>query len=295
MNDASAEKTMILSAPQRLRELLKAPGCLHFPTCYDALSAVLVQQAGFPVTFMSGAAVAASRLGGPDVGLITQSEMVDQLRYITAAVPDLPVMADGETGYGNAMNVRRTVTDLSRAGAAAVMIEDQVEPKRCGHFDGKSIIPRLEARMKIRAAVEAAKPYGTLIIARTDARAVEGFEPAMQRCQDFVEEGADIVFLEAPTTRDEMKEFASRMPVPALANVVPGGKSPVLSRQELEDLGFKLAGYHPLLFAAIAGMQESLARMRAETIHGELSIPFSEYKRVVGLSDYLQLSDRYRS
>ena len=279
---------------KRLRELLQAPGCRHLPTCFDALSAVLVQQAGFELTFMSGSWVTATRLGGPDMGLITQSEMSDQLRHICAAVPGLPVLADGDTGYGNAMNVRRTVVEYARAGAAAIMIEDQVEPKRCGHFDGKAVISRNEARMKIRAAVDAAKSCGALIVARTDARAPEGFAEAMARCEAFVAEGADIVFLEAPQSVQEMQEFARSMPVPAVANIVPGGKSPVLSRAQLEDFGFKLAVYHPLIFAAVHGMREALQRMRTESVPGPLALSFDEMKRIVGLPEYQQQALRYK-
>jgi 2-methylisocitrate lyase-like PEP mutase family enzyme len=271
---------------QTLRDILHAPGCHHFPTCYDALSAVLVRQAGFPLTFMSGSWVSASRMGGPDTGLITMTEMADQLRYICNAVPGLPVLADGDTGYGNAMNVRRTVGEYARAGAAGVMIEDQVEPKRCGHFDGKAVISRAEARMKVRAAVESAKESGVLVIARTDARAVEGFSAAMDRCMDFASEGADILFLEAPASIEEMKCFAKEMTKPTLANVIPGGKSPVLSRRELEGLGFKLAVYHPLIFASVRAVQEALTQMRTELTPSPLALSFEEMKKIVGLREY---------
>ncbi|MGH7804082.1 MAG: isocitrate lyase/PEP mutase family protein [Candidatus Binatia bacterium] len=288
-------KASLTAMAERLRELLEMPGCLHIPTCFDALSAVLTRRAGFPLTFMSGSWVAASRLGSPDVGLITQSEMTDQLRNVCAAVEGMPVLADGDTGYGNAMNVRRTVIEYARAGAAAVMIEDQVEPKRCGHFEGKAVIPRAEARMKIRAAVEAARKCGVLIVARTDARAVEGFDAAMARCEDFVEEGADIIFLEAPASALEMKDFARRIPKPTVANVVPGGKSPLLSHAELEDCGFKLAVYHPLLFAAVRAMQAALEALRTESRPGALALGFDEMKQIVGLPEYERESALYRS
>jgi 2-methylisocitrate lyase-like PEP mutase family enzyme len=295
MGRAIEESTNSPSGADLLKELLRAPGCLHFPTCFDALSAVLTSQAGFPITFMSGSWVAATRLGGPDTGLITLSEMTDQLQNICSAVPAMAVLADGDTGYGNAMNVRRTVTEYARAGAAAIMIEDQVEPKRCGHFEGKSVIPRADARMKIRAAVEAAKPLGALIIARTDARGPEGFNAAMDRCGDFVDEGADIVFLEAPQSVQEMTDFARGMPVPTLANVIPGGKSPILSYRQLEDCGFRLAVYHPLIFASVRAIQDALAQLRTEAAPGPLALSFSEMKRIVGLPEYEQYSTRYRS
>jgi 2-methylisocitrate lyase-like PEP mutase family enzyme len=276
-----------------LRALLQKPGCHHFPTCYDALSAVLVRRAGFQLTFMSGSWVAASRLGFPDTGLITMSEMSDQLRYICNAVPGLPVLSDGDTGYGNAMNVRRTVTEYARAGAAAVMIEDQVEPKRCGHFDGKAVVSRAEARMKVRAAVESAKEHGVLVIARTDSRAVEGFSAAMDRCMDFAAEGADILFLEAPASIDELQTFA-KISLPTLANVVPGGKSPVASRAELEDWGFKLAVYHPLIFASVRAVQDALVQMRTESSPAPLALSFEEMKDIVGLPQYDAQSVRYK-
>jgi 2-methylisocitrate lyase-like PEP mutase family enzyme len=282
------------SAMQTLRNLLQEPGCHHFPTCYDALSAVLVRRAGFPLTFMSGSWVSASRLGGPDTGLITLTEMADQLRYICNAVPGLPVLADGDTGYGNAMNVRRTVMEYARAGAAAVMIEDQVEPKRCGHFEGKAVVSRTEARMKVRAAVESAKESGVLVIARTDARAMEGFSAAMDRCMDFASEGADILFLEAPASIEELRTFSREMAKPTLANVIPGGKSPVLSRREFEDLGFKLAVYHPLIFASVRAVQEALAVMRTEAIPAPLALSFEEMKNIVGLREYDVQSARYK-
>jgi 2-methylisocitrate lyase-like PEP mutase family enzyme len=282
------------SSVQTLRQLLQAPGCHHFPTCYDALSAKLVKQAGFPLTFMSGAWVSAARLGAPDIGLLTLTEMADQMRYICGAVPGLPVLGDGDTGYGNSMNVQRTVAEYARAGAAGVMIEDQVEPKRCGHFDGKVVIPRAEARMKIRAAVDAAREHGVLIVARTDARAVEGFTAAMDRCADFVAEGADIVFLEAPASVEEASTFAREFSVPTLANIVPGGKSPVLSRQQLQDFGFKLAAYHPLMFASVPAMQAALEMMRNESTPSSPAFGFSEMRRILGLPEYDARSQRYK-
>jgi 2-methylisocitrate lyase-like PEP mutase family enzyme len=220
--------------------------------------------------------------------------MADQLRYICGAVSGMPVLGDGDTGYGNAMNVRRTVAEYARAGAAGVMIEDQVAPKRCGHFDNKAVVSRSEAKMKIRAAVEVAREFDVLIIARTDARAVEGFAAAMDRCSDFAAEGADVVFLEAPQSVDEMQVFAREMSVPTLANVVPGGKSPVLSRQELEDLGFKLAVYHPLIFASVRAIQAALESMLVESTPAPLALTFEEMKRVVGLPGYDAQSAQYQ-
>ena len=270
-----------------LRRLLQGPDVLTVPTCFDALSARLAREAGFPVGFMSGAAVAATRLGMPDTGLITLSEMADQLRYICNAVPGLPVIGDGDTGYGNVANVRRTVTEYARAGAACVMIEDQITPKKCGHFEGKQVVSREEARMKIRAAVEAAREVGILVLARTDARAVLGFEAALERCRDFEEEGADIIFLEAPVSEQELRDFVRSMRQPTMANIVEGGKTPMVSPRALEEMGVKLAIYHPLLFSATRAMQDALSALRSGKSEGAPPVAsFNELKRIVGLPEY---------
>jgi 2-methylisocitrate lyase-like PEP mutase family enzyme len=217
-----------LNPAQRLRDLLARPNVEIMPGCYDALSAKLVADAGFKVAFMSGFAVSAARLGLPDTGLISFSEMVDSMRSCCAGAGKMPVIGDGDTGYGNALNVQRTVVEYARAGAACVMIEDQVSPKKCGHTRGKQVISREEARMKIRAAVDAKAGADILIMARTDARAVHGFDEALARCKDFEAEGADIIFFEAPETEDEMRRFCAAMSKPCMANMVPGGKTPVL-------------------------------------------------------------------
>ena len=283
-----------MTAGKKLQALLKGSDLLTAPTCFDALSAKLAREAGFPVGFMSGAAVAATKLGMPDTGLITASEMADQLRHICAAVPGLPMIGDGDTGYGNAVNVRRTVADYARAGAACIMIEDQITPKRCGHFEGKQAVAREEARMKIRAAVDVAHEAGMLVLARTDARAVDGFEAAIDRCRDFEEEGADIIFLEAPVSEQEMRDFVRAMRQPTMANIVEGGKTPVLAPQALKEMGVKLAVYHPMLFSAIRAMQDSLAALRAGAGgHAPPVASFAELKRVVGLGEYDALSAKY--
>ena len=233
------------------------------PGCYDALSAKLVADAGYKVTFMSGFAVSAARLGLPDTGLISFSEMLDSLRNCCSAAAKIPLIGDGDTGYGNALNVQRTVVEYARAGAAAVMIEDQVSPKKCGHTRGKQVITRDEARMKIRAAVEARSDVDILIMARTDARAVHGFDEALARCRDFEAEGADIIFLEAPETEDEMRRFCAAMHKPCMANLVPGGKTPVLPAAQLQEIGYKLALYPVMLLSsAIAAMQATLAALQ---------------------------------
>src|SRR5499427_320850 len=232
-----------MTPAQKLREVLVGPALEVMPACYDGLSAKLVADAGFKATFMSGFAVSAARLGLPDTGLISFAEMLDSLRNCASGAARIPLIGDGDTGYGNALNVQRTVVEYARAGAAGVMIEDQVSPKKCGHTRGKQVIPRAEARMKIRAAVDARADADILIMARTDARAVCGFEEALARCKDFEAEGADIIFLEAPETEDEMRRFCEAMTKPCMANMVAGGKTPVLPLQKLQEVGYKLALY----------------------------------------------------
>ena len=267
------------------------------PGCYDALSAKLVADAGFKVTFMSGFGVSAARLGLPDTGLISFTEMLDSLRNCCNAAAKIPLIGDGDTGYGNALNVRRTVIEYARAGAAAVMIEDQVSPKKCGHTRGKQVISRDEARMKIRAAVEARADADILILARTDARAVDGFEAALARCRDFEEEGADIIFLEAPETEKEMRQFCHAMDRPCMANIVPGGKTPILQPDQLQDIGYKLAVYPVMLLSsAIAAMQATLAALRpGSTATQPPSISFTELQHLVGFPEYWEREKRYQA
>ncbi|HEX9465006.1 MAG TPA: isocitrate lyase/PEP mutase family protein [Alphaproteobacteria bacterium] len=280
---------------QRLRALLAEPRLHLMPGCFDALSAKLIAEAGYKVGFMSGFAVSAARLGLPDTGLISFAEMLDSLRNCCAAVPDLPMIGDGDTGYGNALNVQRTVVAYARAGAAAVMIEDQLSPKKCGHTRGKQVISRAEARMKIRAAVEARGEADILILARTDARAVHGFEEALARCRDFETEGADIIFLEAPESEDEMRRFCAAMKKPCLANMVPGGKTPILPAAELERIGYRLAVYPvTLLSAAISAMQATLIALSAGSSLPPM-VTFAELQKIVGFPAYWEGESRYRA
>jgi 2-methylisocitrate lyase-like PEP mutase family enzyme len=282
---------------QRLRELLARPNLEIMPGCYDALSAKLVADAGYKVTFMSGFAVSAARLGLPDTGLISFSEMLDSLRNCCSAAGQVPLIGDGDTGYGNALNVQRTVQEYARAGAAAVMIEDQVSPKKCGHTKGKQVVSREEARMKIRAAVEAKAGADILIMARTDARAVHGFDDALARCRDFEAEGADIIFLEAPETEDEMRRFCGAMQKPCMANLVPGGKTPVLPPARLQELGYRL-GLYPvmLLSSAIAAMQATLSALRpGSQAPPPPSVSFTELQDIVGFPAYWDREQRYQA
>ncbi|MBL8669391.1 MAG: isocitrate lyase/PEP mutase family protein [Alphaproteobacteria bacterium] len=284
------------SPAERLRALLAAPGLKVAPCCFDSLSAKLIASAGFPVTFMSGFAVSAARLGMPDTGLISFAEMLDSLRACTASAGAVPLIGDGDTGYGNALNVQRTVREYARAGAAAVMIEDQLSPKKCGHTKGKQVVDREEARIRVRAAVEAGRDSGILVLARTDARGPHGFDEAMARMRIFAEEGADILFLEAPLDREEMRRFCAGFPgKPCMANLVHGGATPILPPAEIEALGFKLAIYPlHLLAAVISAMQQALAALQpgAATALPPLA-SFDEIKRVVGFPEYWAAEMRF--
>jgi 2-methylisocitrate lyase-like PEP mutase family enzyme len=279
-----------------LRERFAARDLVVAPCCYDAISARIIQEAGFPATFMSGFGVAAARFGLPDNGLIGYAEMLETLRLICAANPEIAVVGDGDTGYGNAMNVRNTVIGYAQAGAAAVMIEDQVTPKRCGHMDGKMVVPPEEARMRIRAAIDARRESGLdiVIVARTDARAPLGFDEAMRRMHAFKAEGADLLFLEAPANEDELRRFATEIDAPAMANLVPGGKTPVLSPARLRELGFAFAIYHQALFGAIEAMKRAFSALAAgDPEGGTPTTPFDEVKRLAGAETYAALAARY--
>ncbi len=285
-----------MTPAQNLRTLLDAPGLEIMPGCYDALSAKLVADAGYKVTFMSGFAVAAARLGMPDTGLISFAEMLDSLRSCCNAASRIPLIGDGDTGYGNAVNVQRTVIEYARAGAAAVMIEDQVAPKKCGHTRGKQVVSREEARMRIRAALEARANADILVMARTDARAVHGFDDALDRCRMFEEEGADIIFLEAPETESEMERFCSTIRKPCMANLVAGGKTPVLPAARLEQIGYKLALYPVMLLSsAIAATQATLKAMADRSQPPPASISFEELQSVVGFPEYWEAELRFKS
>jgi 2-methylisocitrate lyase-like PEP mutase family enzyme len=283
------------SPVHRLRELLARPGLLLMPCCFDGLSARLVESAGFEVTFMSGFGVSAARLGAPDTGLISYAEMLDQGRNVCAATA-LPVIGDGDTGYGNPLNVKRTVRGYAQVGFAGVMIEDQLAPKRCGHTEGKQVVGRAEALARVRAAVDARdEAADVVIVARTDARATHGLEEALFRARAFAELGADVVFVEALPSREEMAEVARHVAKPLLANMLEGGKTPLLPPPELEALGYKLAAYPlTLLNAAIGAMRDALAALaRGQTPRGLL--PFDELRRVVGFDAYDAEAARYAS
>lgn len=268
------------------------------PCCFDALSAKLIQQEGYDLTFMSGFAASASRIGAPDLGLMSYNEVVDQARNITDAI-NIPLIGDGDTGYGNAMNVRRTVTGFARAGCASVMIEDQLAPKRCGHTPGKAVVGRDEACDRIRAAVDArealrAQGGDILILARTDARHEHGLAEAIDRAAMFAELGADILFVEAPQNEAEMREVCASLPGPKMANIVEGGATPDLPNAELHEIGYAIAAYPlSLMAAAMQAMVTSLRSMRYDARPGQMD--FVELRRRIGFDDYYEESEKYVS
>ncbi len=264
------------------------------PCCHDALSARLIERAGFPTTFMSGFMVSASRLAMPDTGLISFGEMVAQARTITQAVK-IPVLADGDTGYGNAVNVKRTVREYAASGLACIMIEDQLAPKRCGHTRGKQIVSFQQACQRIQAAVDARdEGADILILARTDARGVEGMPEALKRMQAFQEIGADILFLEAPESVEEMQEFCSQISGYKMANLIEQGKTPLLSPAELQTMGYSIATYPlALLQAQITALESALADLRNGQ-HPSGLCSFSHVQDVLGFPEYYEEFERYR-
>lgn len=282
-----------LSPADKLRALLVEPGLIVMPCCFDAFSAKLIEQAGFPLTFMSGFAVSASRLGLPDTGLISYGEMLDQGRSICGAV-SIPVICDADTGYGNALNIKRTVWGYAQAGFACLMIEDQVAPKRCGHTQGKQVVSRGEALARIRAAVDAREEGADiLIMARTDARATHGLAEALWRSQAFADLGADIIFLEAPQTEAEMTAFCAQVSGSKMANMVEQGETPLLSPDRLQAIGYKIAAYPlTLLSAAARAMQESLLALKQVRPPQHL-LDFATLREIVGFPAYYEAEQNY--
>ena len=279
-----------LNARLKEKRLLLAPGI------YDGLTALLAEQAGFEALYLSGASIAYSRLGRSDVGLVTAAEVADCLGSICERVA-LPVIVDADTGFGNALNVIRTVKMFERAGAAAIQLEDQLAPKRCGHLDGKSLVSAGEMAGKIRAALDTRKD--ALIIARTDAVAVEGLEPALDRAQMYLEAGAEVLFIEALRSVEDMKKAVARFGnrVPLLANMVEGGKTPVLAAAELEAIGYRIAIFPGGTVRSIAfGLQEYFAQLKRDggtTAARSRMLDFDGLNRVIGTPELLKLGKKY--
>jgi len=276
-----------MNAPERLRKLLAEPGFVVMPAVWDGLTSKLTAAAGFKTAFLSGSCVAASRLGGPDLDLVSFGEMFDSFNMVHAAAPDLLILADGDHGHGNAMNVQRTVRAYGRAGAAAVLIEDKITP-RALTAAGKPCLPREEARMKIRAAVQAAKDSGILILARTDCRPTQGIDEAVARIEMYVEEGADIVFLDSPADDDEIKRGnAAARGKPSFVVLSPGAPRATPSQKEAAELGFKIGTYPTgMLSPAAAGMKAGLAALAAGKAEATTALPPPELRTILGYGDY---------
>jgi 2-methylisocitrate lyase-like PEP mutase family enzyme len=283
---------------QTLRQLVNRREGLVVPGAYDGVSARLVEQAGFPVVYMTGYGVSASRLGLPDMGFAGLAEMADQARNMAAAV-SIPLIADADTGYGNALSVRRAVALYEAAGVAALHLEDQQLPKRCGHLSGKLIVPAEEFAGKIRAAVEARTDPDLLVIARTDAIAVTGFDDALRRAELAAKAGADVLFVEAPTTEEQIERIARAFDTPLLFNYAPGGRSPLLPFARLRELGYAVI-LLPVdtLFVAVRAIQallRDLASGREPRDLADRYVPFGEFNELIGVTEQLGLGERYSS
>jgi 2-methylisocitrate lyase-like PEP mutase family enzyme len=282
-----------VSAAARLRALLKEDGMVVAPGAYDCISARVIAQAGFPAVYMTGAGTAAM-LGYPDFGLVTMSEMADNAGRIAAAVA-VPVIADADTGYGNELNVTRTVREYEKRGVAGLHIEDQGFPKKCGHLDDKTVIPLDEYIAKVRAAAAARSNPDFLLIARTDSRAVIGFEEAVRRMNAALAAGADMAFLEAPQTPEEVAAVPRLVKGPCLLNVVSGGKTPVLDLDQAQKLGFKLAILPGLLFqTAVPAFDAVLAEVKATHRHPDMKVSIKEKFRRMGSDEWDALRTRFR-
>jgi len=280
-----------------LRELISGPDILVAPGVYDGLTAAIATQAGFGALYLSGAAVAYTRLGRPDIGLSTSSEMTDTMALI-ADRTELPVIIDADTGFGNALNARRTMQSYERAGAAALQVEDQTYPKRCGHLSDKSLISAAEMAGKI-AAMADARRHDTLIIARTDAIAVEGFDAAMDRAETFVEAGADVLFVEAPRNTDELSKITERFRgrVPLLANMVEGGATPITQAGDLETMGFDIVifpgGIVRALAHAACDYYESLHEYGSNTPFSNRMFNLNGLNEVIGTPEMLAMGHKF--
>lgn len=281
---------------QIFKKLLQRDKLLVAPGCFDGLSARLVEEAGFEAAYLSGGAVARS-MGIPDIGLVTMSETIERAAQVVAAVK-LPIIADADTGYGNAINLVRTVREFERAGVAAIHIEDQITPKRCGHLDGKEVISIVEMAKKLEAALEARTDRDFSIIARTDARGVNGFDDAIERARVFAKLGVDAIFVEAPQSEDELAEIPRRLSgIPLLVNVFKGGKTPMLPMERLQQMGYRIAIYpSETQRAAIHAMRTALSTLKGEgtteSIDASLTT-FKERDRVVGLEDWQKIEKEY--
>jgi 2-methylisocitrate lyase-like PEP mutase family enzyme len=293
---SSVATSSLAERRKRFRAALEARKALLVPGAANALTARVIEDAGFEAIYITGAGIANTLLGAPDIGLVTMTEIAGVTGTISE-ISDLPLVVDMDTGFGNALNTHRTVKVLERAGAAAVQIEDQVFPKKCGHFDGKGVIPTGEMVQKVRAASEARDDPNFLIIARTDARAIEGMDAALERAQRYIEAGADLTFVEAPTSVEEMRAITSALEVPQVANMVVGGRTPLLDQAALMEIGFSLILYaNTPLQAAMRAMGDVLGALKRDgnldAVRDKLA-EFDERQRFVHKDAYDALEKRY--
>ena len=285
-----------MDTTKQLKDLLSGNKMIVAPGAYDALTAKLIEGAGYEAVYMTGYGTAAATLGLPDIGLLTMTEMLANVRAIADAI-EIPVIADADTGYGNPVNVIRTVKEYEKAGAAALHIEDQVWPKRCGHMSGKQVIPESEMVAKIKAALDARASENFLIIARCDAIAVEGWDAAIDRGRSYEEAGADVIFIEAPETIEQMEQIPKLFAVPCLINIAP--RTPLLSIDKLEEMGYAIAIFPGICLAStIKANLESLRQLK-ETGQardfGDFIASFMEFNQFIGVPEYNELEEKYRA
>lgn len=285
-----------MKSTTQLRKLLEQKEILVAPGAHDALTAKVIEKAGFNAVYMTGYGQAASHLGQPDVGLLSMSEMLSRVSNFANAV-NIPVICDGDTGFGNAINVMRTVRLYEQAGAAAIQLEDQVAPKKCGHMTGRAVITMEEMLGKIKAAVEARTDKDFVIIARTDARTIFGIDEAIKRGKAYQEAGADVVFIESPETVEEMQMINEAISVPTLANMVEGGRTPMPTNDELEKMGFNLVIYPTAsTYVTAQAMVNLMAELKkAGTTKGMINemISFADFNKLVGLNEIRDLEAKY--
>jgi methylisocitrate lyase len=280
----------------KLRTLLEQPGSHAAPAVYDCIGAMAAERAGFDFIFSSGFGLAASLLGKPDFGYLTATEMIDAAKRIASSV-DIPLIADMDTGYGNPLNVIRSVEDIAQSQVAGIILEDQEWPKKCGHFDGKRLVPADEHVEKIKAAVYARGNSNLTIVARTDARAVDGLAAAIDRCRRYMDAGADVLFVEAPQSRDELAEIARQFQgVALMANIIEGGKTPNLSVAELEDMGYKLVAFALSgLFSASQALLDCFTTLKADDSTENINTAFSfdDFKQLIRIEQHIELERRF--
>ena len=280
---------------QTFDALLKAPGILVLPGAFDALSARIAVRSGAKAVYMTGFGVAGASFGVPDIGLVNAEQMIERARVIAGTIAPVPLIADGDNGHGGPLNVARLVRAYEQSGAQCIQLEDQVSPKRCGHMEGKEVIPRAEAAAKIRAAVEARSSSTFKIMARTDARATHDLDEALRRGEAFLKAGADILFIEAPRSEEELAKAAKTFSgTPLVANLVEDGKTPMLTPEALQQMGYKIALY-PIsaLLAASAALEQVYAKLLGTQAKPRARVTFSQYNEIVGLPDFLATAKRF--